>query len=113
MLDQFAIIIPSLHHSICDNNIDICAVSETWIKQDDDHTQMELAPPGYKVLSYPQSDGHVGGGLAFILKDYLKVTDPTENTNRNPSHNPEASVNKSLHQISLQTAVSKCTKFPQ
>ena len=43
--------IPSLHHSICENNIDICAVSETWIKQDDDHTQRELAPPGYKVLS--------------------------------------------------------------
>ena len=34
----------SLHHSICENNIDICAVSETWIKQDDDHTQRELAP---------------------------------------------------------------------
>ena len=72
--------IPSLHHSICENNIDICAVSKTWIKQDDDHTQRELAPPWYKVLSYPQSDGHVGGGLAFILKDYLNVTDPTQNT---------------------------------
>ena len=71
--------IPSLHHSICENNIDICAVSETWIKQDDDCTQKELALPGYKVLSYLQSDGHVGGGLAFILKDYLKVTDPTQN----------------------------------
>ena len=52
--------IPSLHHSICENTIYICAVSETWIKQDDDHTQRELAPPGYKVLSYPQSDRHVG-----------------------------------------------------
>ena len=41
--------VPSLHHSICENNIDICAVSETWIKQDDDHTQRELAPPGYKA----------------------------------------------------------------
>ena len=72
--------IPSLHHSIYENNIDICAVSETWIKQDDDHPQRELAPPGYKVLSYPQSDGCVGAGLAFILKDYLKVIDPTQNT---------------------------------
>ena len=62
-------------------NINIHAVSETWIKQDDDHTQWELGPPGYKVLSYPQSYGHVGGGgLAFILKDYLKVIDPTQNT---------------------------------
>ena len=72
--------IPSLHYSICEKNIDICAVSETWIKQDDGHTQMELAPQGYNVLSYPQSDGHVGGGLVFLLKDYLKVTDPTQNT---------------------------------
>ena len=69
------------------------------------------------VLSYPWSDGCVGGGLAFILKDYLKVTDPTQNTtifnHGNPSHYPEASVNKSLHQISLQTATSKRTKFLQ
>ena len=33
----------------------------------------------YLVFSYPWSDGCVGGGLAFILKDYLKVTDPTQN----------------------------------
>ena len=72
--------IPSLHHSICNSNIDICAVSKTWIKQDDDHTQRELAPLGYKVLRYPQSDGCVGGCLAFIMKDHLKVTDPTQDT---------------------------------
>ena len=58
----------------------IYAVSKTLTKQDDDHIQRELAPPGYKILSYAQSDGCVGGGLAFILKDYLKVTDPTQNT---------------------------------
>ena len=39
-----------------------------------------MVPPGYKVLSYPQSDGHVGGGLTFIMKDDLKVTDPSQNT---------------------------------
>ena len=63
--------IPSLHHSICENNIDICAVSKTWIKQDDDHTQRELAPPGYKVLSYPLSDGWVGGR---VWPSYWKIT---------------------------------------
>ena len=72
--------ISTLHHSICHNSIDICAVSETWIKQDEDHTQRKLASPGYKVLSYPQLDGCVGGGLAFISKDHLKVTDPTQDT---------------------------------
>ena len=72
--------IPSLHHSICENNIDICAVSEDLDKAGWWHTQRELALPGYKFLSYPWSDGHVGGGLAFILKDHLKVTDPTQNT---------------------------------
>ena len=70
--------IPSLHHSICNNNI--CAVSETRIKQDDDHTQRELATLGYKVLSYPWSEGCIGGGFAFIMKDHLKVTDPTQDT---------------------------------
>ena len=72
--------IPSLHHSICNNNIDICVVFETWIKQDDDHTWRELAPHGYKVLHYLHSDGHVGGGLAFIMKDHLKVIGPTQDT---------------------------------
>ena len=72
--------IPSLHHSICNNNIDICAVSKTWINQDEYHTLRELVPAGNKVLSYPQSDRHVGGGLTFIMKDNLKVMDPTQDT---------------------------------
>ena len=38
--------IPSLHHTIYENSIDICAVLETWIKYGDDHTKRELAPPG-------------------------------------------------------------------
>ena len=71
--------IPSLHHSICENKTDICAISDTWIKQDDNHMQRELAPPGNKVLSYPQSDGCVGESLVFVWKDHLTVTDPTQN----------------------------------
>ena len=71
--------IPSLHHSIYNNSTDICTVFETTIKGDD-HSQRELAPPGYKVLSYPQSDGQVGRGLAFIIKDHLNVSDLTQDT---------------------------------
>ena len=34
---------------------------------------MEMAPPGYKVVCVPRIDGHRGGGLAVIYKDYLKL----------------------------------------
>ena len=36
---------------ISNNNIDLCALTETWIKEDDTITPLELCPPGYKSIS--------------------------------------------------------------
>ena len=46
---------------ICDKNTDICAITETWIKQDDvDTVTKEVPPQGYKTLSRSRSGGKTG-----------------------------------------------------
>ena len=43
---------------IVDKNIDICAITETWIKKDDiDMVTREIPLPGYNILSQPCMDG--------------------------------------------------------
>ena len=48
-----------------DNNIDICVLTETWIKQDDNITAVNMCPIGYGAVSLPRPD-HSGGGIAII-----------------------------------------------
>ena len=42
-----------LKAEILDNNIDICALNETWIKQDDNITVLNMCPEGYCAISLP------------------------------------------------------------
>ena len=59
---------------ICDRNIDICAITETWIKQDDiDAVIKEVPPQGYKILSRSRSGGRSGGGVALVYRDHYSV----------------------------------------
>ena len=60
---------------ILEENIDICAITETWIKQDDEPTMKDVSPVNYKGISYPRSSGKSGGGLALIFKDHIDVQD--------------------------------------
>ena len=56
---------------ICDMNTDICAVTETWIKQDGiDAMTKEIPLQGYKILSKPRSGGRTGSGLALVYRDH-------------------------------------------
>ena len=66
---------------ICDKNTDICAITETWIKQDDIGTVTKDVPPqGYKILSRSRSGGKTRGGVALVYKDHYsaKELDQTE-----------------------------------
>ena len=57
---------------ICDENTDICAITETWIKQDDvDTVTKEVTPQGYKILSRSRSGGKTGGGVALSVQGPL------------------------------------------
>ena len=59
---------------ICDKNTDICAITETWIKQDDvDTVTKEVPPQGYKILSRSRSGGKTGGGVALVYRDHYSV----------------------------------------
>ena len=61
---------------IADNNLDMCALMETWIKEDDSITPLQLCPPGYKAISVSRTN-KVGGGLALVFHDNLDVKHTT------------------------------------
>ena len=50
---------------ITEANATLCALTETWIKDDDDITPLQLCPSGYKCISIPRKV-RSGGGLALI-----------------------------------------------
>ena len=54
-------------------DIDVCAVTETWLKEDEIFDQKRIAPTGYSVISHPRRDKRVGGGIAMVYKDNIKV----------------------------------------
>ena len=41
---------------ICERKIDLCALTETWLRSDDDATRAEICPTGYKFLDQPRTD---------------------------------------------------------
>ena len=57
-------------------NVDICALTETWLKEDDAITPMEMCPAGYASLSVPQTD-RLGGGLALVFRKDLDIMQGT------------------------------------
>ena len=55
--------IPEIQQTIEENNIDICALTETCIKVEDDLTQLMICPKGLRA----------GGGLEVIYKGSIKM----------------------------------------
>ena len=58
---------------INDSDLDICTITETWLKEDDEIGKVALTPEGYEILSSPHPI-RLGGGFAVIYKEDLKVT---------------------------------------
>ena len=52
---------------ILEKNIDVCIITETWLKNDDNVIIGELVPSGYKI-DYVSRNGRRGGGIAIIYK---------------------------------------------
>ena len=62
---------------ICDyvveNNIDILAITETWLRENDDLDSIgNITPDGYKFISCPRKSG-IGGGVALLFKSQLNA----------------------------------------
>ena len=50
---------------ITEANAALCALTETWIKEEDDITPLQLCPSGYKCISIPRKV-RSGGEIALI-----------------------------------------------
>ena len=50
------------------NEIDILAITKTWLKKDDDIPPTTIPPPGYDIMSSPSLDGRSGGGIILVFK---------------------------------------------
>ena len=59
---------------LIDSNTDICVITETWLKTDDDLTTKMEPPPIYNIHSTPRTTGKQGGGLALVYKNHINVT---------------------------------------
>ena len=57
--------IECIQAEIAEANAVLYALTETWIKEDDDITPLQLCPSGYKCISIPRKV-RSGGGLALI-----------------------------------------------
>lgn len=58
---------------VCENEFDLVAVTETWLKAIDDSVRAQLCPTGYKFLDKSR-EGRRGGGTALLYRDSLRVT---------------------------------------
>ena len=56
---------------VLSNKIDICAVTETWLKSADDAIRQECQPVGYSFTDYPRQSGRVGGGTGLLCRSNL------------------------------------------
>ena len=70
----------SLRNKVCkvaehliNNNIDMCFLQETFMKQHDTAIISELEENSFKMFSFPRNDGREHGGLGVISKFQIKL----------------------------------------
>ena len=52
---------------LTDHKLDVCALTETWIREGDVTTAIQLCPEGYFAVSIPR-EGRIGGGIAIVYR---------------------------------------------
>ena len=52
---------------LIDHKLDICALTETWIREGDVTTAVQLCPEGYSAVSIPR-EGKTGGGIGVVYR---------------------------------------------
>ena len=57
---------------LIENNFTLCALTETWIRQKDDVTSVQLYIPSFKAISISKKD-KIGGGITVVYKDTITV----------------------------------------
>ena len=57
---------------VVDNNVDVLAITETWLRSGDDVIIGELIPAGYCLSECPRLGG-AGGGVGLLYKKGIKM----------------------------------------
>ena len=52
-----------------DEKIDLCCITETWLKPGDQAMLADIKLRGYKIVSSSRANNKRGGGIAFLCKD--------------------------------------------
>ena len=61
---------PSPNNYVTSKNLDIVAVTETWLKHDETKSTIaDISPPSYSFFHEPRT----GGGVGILLSDQLKT----------------------------------------
>ena len=67
---------PDFKVELIEHNLDVCALTETWIKEGDNTTAIQLCPDGYSSMSIPRA-GRIGGGIAIVQKSDITLKSKT------------------------------------
>ena len=59
---------------IIEKDLDVCAISETWLYESNDTVRTELLPDGYVIKDIPRGDGTMrGGGVGIVAKSQFDL----------------------------------------
>ena len=61
---------------LTEHNLDVCALTETWIKEGDNTMAIQLCPDGYSSMFIPRA-GRLGGGIAIVYKSDITLKSKT------------------------------------
>ena len=61
---------------LIEHNLDMCALTETWIKESDNTMVIQLCPGGYSSVSIPR-EGRIGGDIANMHKSDITLRSKT------------------------------------
>ena len=54
--------------------VDICAITETWLKAESEEPVHNIEPPGYNLISHPRMDGCIDGGIVLLYNSSLNLS---------------------------------------
>jgi hypothetical protein len=58
---------------IVEDDSDMAALTETWLKEDDNVTLGDIRPKGYKFIHEDRKTGQRGGGVGLLYKKLMKI----------------------------------------
>ena len=62
-----------INDMIVEEDIDLLVVTESWLRDKEEHILQEMLPTGYSALAENRSSGQLGGGVLAIFKTSLQV----------------------------------------